>query len=45
MLVIPMCGDSPSLPVAFNRRDSCLSRVSVSGTYDLRQSFQRTRCG
>lgn len=35
--VIPMCGDSPSFSIAFNRSNIHYPRVSISGTYDLRE--------
>lgn len=37
MQVIPMCGDSPSFSIAFNRSNIYYPRVSISGTYDLRE--------
>ena len=40
MPVIPTCGDQPSFSIVFNRRDLCFPRASISGTYDLRESFK-----
>lgn len=41
MQVIHMCGDSPSFSTAFNRSDIYYPKISISGTYDLREIFKR----
>lgn len=40
MQVIPLCGDSPSFSIAFNRSNIYYPRVSISSTYDLREIFK-----